>query len=420
MAPKRKISPDSPPADQGQRKLPLPALLVLAAIGFTAITTELLPSGLLPQISRGFGVAESDVGFLTAGYAGIIVLSVIPMTKLTGRVPRKLLLLLLIATFALSNVLIGLSPAFPVAVAARLVGGVAHGLLWSIMAPFVARIVPEDKIGRAMAIVFSGNTLGLAIGAPVGTAVGTLLGWREGFLLLAAAIGLLGLLAVLLLPTATRGPNEPLPSVRRAMRQPGVKAVAIAWPLMLLARFSLFTYIAPFVLAAKLPDFMISLSLSIIGVSGLIGIWLAGMTVDTRPRRSQLVSSAAVVVAYLVLPFSGGMLLLAALLLAVWGGGLGAAGIYNQAAILRAGGEHKEAANCLMVLTTQLGIAVGAVYGGLALTLGGGLLVPLAAAIPAAVSLLLMYLGRSAAYPPGPRERRKGERADQPLGASVS
>ena len=53
------------------------------------------------------------------------------------------------------------------------------------MAPFVARIVPAHKVGKAMAIVFSGNSLGLAIGAPLGTALGGLIGWRASFLLLA-------------------------------------------------------------------------------------------------------------------------------------------------------------------------------------------------------------------------------------------
>jgi hypothetical protein len=52
---------------------PWGGLLILAAAGFTAVTTELLPSGLLPQISRDLGVDESAVGSLTAAYAAVIV-----------------------------------------------------------------------------------------------------------------------------------------------------------------------------------------------------------------------------------------------------------------------------------------------------------------------------------------------------------
>ena len=141
-------------------------MVVLATIAFTAITTELLPSGLLPQISEGLNVSEPVAGYLAAAYAAVIVVTVIPAARLLARVPRKTLLVSLVLTFALSNVLVGLAPNFTAAMAARLVGGLAHGLLWTTMAPFVSRVVPADKVGKALAIVFSGNSLGMAMGAP--------------------------------------------------------------------------------------------------------------------------------------------------------------------------------------------------------------------------------------------------------------
>lgn len=394
------------------------ALVILAAIGFTAITTELLPSGLLPQMSSGLGVTEAEAGYLTAGYAAIIVVTVIPATMLFARLPRKTLLIALVVTFALSNVLVGIGANFPSALGARLVGGIAHGLLWSTMAPFVATIVPAHKVGKAMAVVFSGNSLGLAIGAPIGTALGALLGWRSSFLLLAATSVLLALLALWLLPRARRIPDARRPSLRLAIGQPGVKAVAIAWPLLLLAHFALFAYIAPFIRAAGLPDYTVTASLTILGVAGLVGIWIAGLTVDSRPRRSLLITTSAIIAAFVLLPFVGRTLIGAAVLLAVWGAGLGAIGIYNQAAILRAGKDHRDAANGLTVLTIQIGIAIGAVYGALALTTVGALLVPLAAAVPAAVALVITIAGRAAAYPPGPKER--GNRAPGPPTAAVT
>ncbi|HEY8294271.1 MAG TPA: MFS transporter [Micrococcaceae bacterium] len=412
----------SPRAD----RLPMAALVILAAIGFTAITTELLPSGLLPQMSSGLGVTEAEAGYLTAGYAAIIVVTVIPATMLFARLPRKTLLVALVVTFALSNVLVGIGANFPSALGARLVGGFAHGLLWSTMAPFVARVVPAHKVGKAMAVVFSGNSLGLAIGAPIGTALGAMLGWRSSFLLLAATSVLLGLLAWWLLPQVRRIPDARRPSLRLAISQPGVKPVAIAWPLLLLAHFALFAYIAPFIRAAGLPDYTVTASLTILGVAGLVGIWIAGLTVDSRPRRSLLITTTAIIAAFVLLPFVGRTLIGAAVLLVVWGAGLGAIGIYNQAAILRAGKDHRDAANGLTVLTIQIGIAIGAVYGAVALTTVGALLVPLAAAVPAAVALVITIAGRAAAYPPGPKEcgnRAPGpptEAVPQPESAEVS
>lgn len=389
-------------------RLPVGALTVLAALGFTAITTELLPSGLLPQISADFRVSEATAGYLTAGYAAIIVLTVIPLSLLLSRVPRHFLLVALILAFAASNALVALVSDFGTAMGSRVVGGIAHGLLWSAMAPFVARIVPAHKVGKALAIVFSGNSLGLAIGAPVGTALGSVIGWRAAFLVLAASGVLLAALALWLLPPVRRIPDAPHPSLRKAVGQPGVKTVAIAWPLLLMAHFALFTYIAPFLREVRLPDFSIPLSISVLGAAGLVGIWIAGVTVDSRPRRWLLLTIAGVLGSMLLLPLAAlpglGLPVVLALML-VWGTGIGAMGIYNQAAILRAGGEYKDAANGLTVLTIQAGIMIGAIFGAAALTFAGPLLIPIAAAIPAGAAFVLALAGRRHAYPPGPKER---------------
>lgn len=385
-------------------RLPLAGLLVMATITFTAVTTQLLPSGLLPQVSEGLKVSEPVAGYLAAAYAAVIVVTVIPAARLLARVPRKTLLVALVLTFTLSNVLVGLAPHFPAAIGARLVGGLAHGLLWITIAPFVARLVPADKLGKALAIVFSGHSLGMAIGAPLGTALGGFLGWRAAFVILAGVGLLLTGLALWLLPQVHPIPDAVRPSLRKAIAQPGVKSVAIAWPLLVLAHFALFTYIAPFIREAGLPDNAIGLSLTVLGVSGFVGIWLAGITVDTRPRCSLIITTAAIAAAMFLLPLGSGTISGAIVLMILWGTGLGAMGIYNQSAILRAGRGHQEAANGLIVVTLQIGITIGALYGSAALVLAGPLLVPIAAALPAVAALMITLAGRKHAYPPGRKE----------------
>jgi len=408
-------TPTQPASRQAASEGPAPAprfprggLLILAAAGFTAVTTELLPSGLLPQISRDLGVEESAVGSLTAAYAAVIVFTALPLSRLlAGRIPRKTLLIATVLAFAVSNVLLASSPVLGLAIAARLLGGVAHGMLWSSMAPYVARIVPAHSVGKAMAIVFSGTSIALAVGAPLGTLMGSVLTWRDSFLVLAGVGGVLALLAVWMLPAAPDGGGATTPSLRGALKLPGVIAVATAWPLLLLGHFTLFTYIAPFLQSSGLPDAFTGISLSVVGAAGLAGIWIAGLTADSRPRRSLLSAVAVLVGAFALLPVLGGTWVGELALVTLWGAAFGAIGIYNQAAILRAGGEHKDAANGLTVVTIQLGIAVGAGYGALALGAVGAQFVPLAAAIPTAAALAIILASRRGGYPAGHREMRQ-------------
>ncbi|MFK0002425.1 MFS transporter [Paenarthrobacter sp. NPDC090522] len=402
------MTPQNPVPRQRPTKIPWGGLLVLAAAGFTAVTTELLPSGLLPQISRDLGVDESAVGSLTAAYAAIIVFTALPLSRLLGgRVPRKTLLIGTVLVFALSNILLALSPTLAVAVVARLLGGIAHGMLWSSMAPYVARIVPAHSVGKSMAVVFSGTSIALAVGAPIGTLMGTLMTWRASFIVLAGVGVLLAFLAFWLLPAAHDPGNHKAPSIRAALKLPGVIAVATAWPLLLLAHFTLFTYVAPFLLASGLPEALTGVSLSVVGVSGLLGIWIAGLTADSHPRRSVIAAVGLLLLAFALLPVLGTSTAGMFALMVLWGVSFGAMRIYNQAAILRAGGEHKDAANGLTVVTIQVGIAVGAGYGALALTLLGAQLVPLAAALPTAVALMIIMASRRGGYPAGGREKRR-------------
>jgi predicted MFS family arabinose efflux permease len=258
-----------------------------------------------------------------------------------------------------------------------------------------------------MAIVFSGNSIALAVGAPLGTMMGAVLSWRTSFLVLAGVAALLGLLAAWLLPDAAESGRGSTPSLQAALKVRGVIAVAVAWPLLVLAHFTLFTYIAPFLLASGLPAGAVSISLSVLGVASLVGIWIAGITTDSQPRRSLLVTVAAVLAVFALLPALGGSWFGAMALMALWGMAFGAIGIYNQAAILRAGGEHKDAANSLTVVTIQLGIAVGASYGAVAFTTLGATMVPLAAAIPVAGALAIIAASRKGGYPAGPGEKTR-------------
>lgn len=98
-------------------------------------------------------------------------------------------------------------------------------------------------------------------------------------------------------------------------------------------------------------------------------------------------------------------------MLALWGIAFGAIGIYNQAAVLRAGGEHRDAANSLTVVTIQLGIAVGASYGAVAFTTLGAVLVPLAAAAARCGSL-----GDHRCQPERQLPRRAGRRCPRAPG----
>jgi predicted MFS family arabinose efflux permease len=362
-------------------------LVVLSLCGFTSVTTELLPSGLLTSIAADLGTGIAGAGSLTSVYAAAIVLTVLPLTRLTIRVPRRVLFAAILCIFAAANVLVALSATLPVAISGRVLAGVAHGLLWATMAPMVGRITSPARAPRAMAIVFAGTSLGLAAGTPLGTLLGQALGWRTAFLILAGVSALLAMLAFVTIPTVSPDTRRPL-SIARAVRLPGVGLIVGGWAVMLLAHFAVLTYIAPFLEHAGLGE-MVGAGLAVLGIAGLAGVALAGRV----PRRALfvgLLAAPALIVAGLLglgaLPVN---LAVAVVLLGIWGAGYAAAAVFDQQVVLIVGHEAPDTVTSVSVVAIQLGIALGAALGGLTVEALGVAWVPLTGAIFAAASVAL-------------------------------
>ena len=76
--------------------------------------------------------------------------------------------------FAVSAAATALAPTYAVALASRVLGAAAVGLLWSTVNAHVAELVPDRHLARATAVVLGGGTLGLVLGTPVGRFVADL------------------------------------------------------------------------------------------------------------------------------------------------------------------------------------------------------------------------------------------------------
>lgn len=92
-------------------RLPVGALLALAATGFLTMLTEMVPAGLLPQIGTGLHVSAGQAGQLLTVYAFGSMLAAIPLTAITRGLPRRQLLVATITAVAVVNLLTAISPA---------------------------------------------------------------------------------------------------------------------------------------------------------------------------------------------------------------------------------------------------------------------------------------------------------------------
>jgi predicted MFS family arabinose efflux permease len=167
------------------------ALLALTIGAFAIGTTEFVIVGLVPTIAEQLAISLPSAGLLVSIYA-LGVLGAPVLTALTGRMPRKQLLLALMVLFTAGNLLAWQAPGYATLVFARLLTGLAHGVFFSIGSTIATSLVPKEKAASAIAIMFGGLTVALVTGVPIGTFIGQHFGWRETFL----AVSILGVIAL--------------------------------------------------------------------------------------------------------------------------------------------------------------------------------------------------------------------------------
>lgn len=374
-------------------------LFALALATFVAVTTELVPVGLLPLISDDLAVSESVAGLLVTAYAFMVAALALPLTSATRRLPRKTLLLGTLAVYTASNVIVALAPTFAVVAAARALGGAAHAVFFSVSIGYASRLVRPHLAGRALALVTLGASAGFILGVPLSTSLGTAVGWRNAFLVLTGVCVVAGVLTALLLPSVPGGGTPPDDAARGA-RRTALAQVSVANALAYLGHFTVYTYVSVLLLAAGLATAALGPALLLIGALGLIGAAYAAARLDVRPRQTTVVTLSVVAGGVLALgvlfPATVGTLVAAA----VWSIGFGAVAAVFQTAAIRTRGASPDVVGALVNATANIGIGGGAALGALVLGVGGATALPYTGALLVVAALVVVLVARRA-FPAG-------------------
>ncbi|GAA1970192.1 MFS transporter [Isoptericola halotolerans] len=342
-------------------------ITVLAVANFVAITTEVLPVGLLPQLARGVGVTESTAGLLVTVYALVVAAFAVPLTLATQRFPRKPLLLVTLVVYVAGNLLVAVAPSYGVVAAGRTLGGLGHAVFFSVSIAYAARLVSPLYTGRALTLVTAGGTLGFVLGVPLSTSLGAAVGWRWSFAVLAGVCAVTALLVARLLPAVQveAAPARDRSGARQGRRRLGV--VVGTNTLLFGGHYAVYTYISVLLLATGLSEASVGPVLLVFGALGLLGLWAAARYLDRAPRTLTLAAMSTIVVALallaVALPHPVGVLLAGGLWLAAFG----AIPATFQAAALRTQGASADIAGAFVNATSNLGIGLGAALGAVVL-----------------------------------------------------
>ncbi|HBM09814.1 MFS transporter [Pseudomonas sp. Choline-3u-10] len=348
------------------------ALLALTLSAFAIGTTEFVIVGLLPTIAADLGVSLPSAGLLISLYALGVAIGAPLLTAMTGKVPRKALLLGLMVLFTAGNLLAWQAPSYESLIIARVITGLAHGVFFSIGSTIATSLVPKEKAASAIAIMFTGLTVALVTGVPLGTFIGQHFGWRETFLAV-SALGVIAFIGSLLYVPKNIQHNKPASVLQQlqVLKQPRLLLVYAMTAIGYGGSFTAFTFLAPILQEiAGFSAASVSLVLLVYGVSVAFGNIWGGKLADKRGPISALKIIFLLLAAVLfMLTFTAHNPWLALLTVLIWG----AVAFGNvpglQVYIVRQAEHHTphavDVASGLNIAAFNLGIAGGAWGGGL-------------------------------------------------------
>ncbi|KUM40015.1 MFS transporter [Pseudomonas sp. EpS/L25] len=378
-----------------------PPLLALATGAFGIGVTEFAPMGMLPGIAADLGVSIPAAGLLVSAYALGVLIGAPLMTLTTGRIPRRHLLIGLMAIFTLGNLMSALATDYTSLLIARVVTSLNHGAFFGVGALVAASVVAPDKRAGAVAAMFMGLTLATIGGVPLATWFGELLGWRQAFWGI-AGLGLLTMAALwFALPNVALPPSDGVLAEIRVLGRPPVLAALALTVVGSGAMFTVFTYIAPILSReTHASTAFITAMLVLFGVGLTLGNLWGGKAADRSIDRTLIVSLGVLIVVLLAFSVLMRWPLAAAVAILVWGFASFALVPPLQMRVMEAAKDAPNLASAVNIGAFNLGNALGAALGGAVIDAGLGYpAISLAGAGMAALGLLmtlaLAWRGRS-------------------------
>jgi predicted MFS family arabinose efflux permease len=354
----------------------------------------------------------------------VVLVASLPLTKVTARVPRRLVLTATLSVFAVATLACAFAATYELLMAARLVTALVQGLFWAVVGPAAASLFPPEIGGKIVTRLAIGASLAPVLGVPFGTWLGQVAGWRAPFAAMAVVNGLICVVVTMLVPDQPRESGAQALGARPDRRL----FVLLMLGVLLLVTGSqlVWTYITPYLVDVTgfAPGSLAGLLL-VGGVCGVMGTTAAGRFVDRHPWKTMIVPMGLVAVSLAALYAFGQNPAAVVGALALNGCGFSAYAATLQGSVLRIAPVTIDMAGAAVGSAFNAGIAGGAFFGGVLLDGPGLRIIPLVGTALVAIAFTIVLVGTRNDHPkpdaqrnqPGPpRPRSPGELRHNPDG----
>ncbi len=372
---------------------PWAIMVLMSTVTFVGILSELMPSGVLPQMMLELDLSEVQGGNLVGYYALASAIFSIPLISATMQYNRKVLLLLLLVGFAISNIIVAFVSNFAVIISMRVIGGICAGIMWPMIAAYGMRLVSPEHYGKAVAVIMAGTTLGISLGMPLMTWIGDNYGWRTEFITIGIIIVVIGVLSMMMLPSLKGEKLTQETSPFAMLKNKAVLMVLLFTLLGVSAHYGVYVYIASLVDAIQIAG-GIEMALIMFGIGSLLSVILAIKYTDNHLQLLTILMFAFLILAMAIFLLFEGVVGMSHLGFFLWGISFGPLVTLFQTAVGRQVEKAKDIATSIQSCTFNFSIMIATLICGILLNRYLALSLPVFAIALAVPGLILAVVSK--------------------------
>lgn len=141
--------------------------------------------GILPDIARDMSISIPKAGHFISAYALGVAIGAPLLVLISGKLPLKRILLILILIFILGNLFFSLTSYYELNVLFRFISGLPHGAYFGVGSIVASKLAPKGKGTSAVSGMISGMTIANLLGVPLGTFISHHFSWKITYFLIA-------------------------------------------------------------------------------------------------------------------------------------------------------------------------------------------------------------------------------------------